>query len=91
MKLTRWDVVDHLQTDEDIVYFMEAVLDDGPAEHIANSLVNIARAKGLFATDGRIPRGESLLEKAIEDAYRRNPDGAPKVWDLSPPVPESAD
>ena len=91
MKLTRWDVVDHLQTDEDIVYFMEAVLDDGPAEHIANSLVNIARAKGLFATDGRIPRGESLLEKAIEDAYRRNPDDALKVWDLSPPVPESAD
>ena len=91
IKLRKWDVVNYLQTDEDIVYFMEAVLEDGPPEHIANSLVNIARAKGLFATDGRIPRGESLLEKAIENAYHRNPDGAPKEWTLHPPVPESAD
>ena len=91
IKLRRWDVVNYLQTDEDIVYFLEAVLEDGPAEHIANSLVNIARAKGLFNTNGETPRGESLLEKAIEDSYRRNPDGAPKEWTLRPPVAESAD
>ena len=91
IKLRRWDVVNYLQTDEDIVYFLEAVLEDGPAEHIANSLVNIARAKGLFNTNGETPRGESLLEKAIEDSYRRNPDGASKEWTLRPPVAESAD
>ena len=91
MKLTRWDVVDHLENDERIVGYMEAVLEDGMPELIASALVDIARAKGLFNTNGDTPRGESLLEKAIEDSYRRNPDGASKEWTLLPPVAESAD
>ena len=91
VKLRRWDVVNYLENDERIVGYLEAVLEDGPAEHIANSLVDIARAKGLFNTNGETPRGESLLEKAIEDSYRRNPDGASKEWILRPPVAESAD
>lgn len=91
IKLRRWDVIDHWESDEDIVGYMEAVLEDGLPELIAAALVDIARAKGLFATDGRVPRGENLLEKAIENSYRRNPDGASKVWTLRPPVPESAD
>lgn len=91
IKLRRWDVIDHWESDEDIVGYMEAVLEDGLPELIAAALVDIARAKGLFATDGQVPRGENLLEKAIENSYRRNPDGTPKVWTLRPPVPESAD
>jgi probable addiction module antidote protein len=88
MKLTRWDVIDHWETDEDIVAYLQVVLEDGLPELVAAALVDIARAKGLFATDGRVPRGKSLLEKAIENSYLRNPDGKPKVWTLHPPVPE---
>ena len=91
IKPTRWDVVDHWESDEDISTYLQVVLEDGMPELIAAALVDIARAKGLFATDGRLPRGESLLEKAIENSYSRNPDGSPKVWTPHPPVPESAD
>ena len=91
VKIRKWDVINYLEDDERIVGYLEAVLEDGPAEHIANALVDIARAKGLFNTNGETPRGEGLLEKAIEDSYRRNPDGASKEWILQPPVAESAD
>ena len=91
VKLTRWDLVDNWKTDDDIVGYLQVVLEDGLPELIAASLVDIARAKGLFATDGRIPRGESLLEKAIENSYLRNPDGKPKVWTLQSPVANGAE
>ena len=63
MKLTRWDVVDHLENDERIVGYLEAVLEDGPADHIANALVNIARAKGLFNTNGETLAGRACWKR----------------------------
>ena len=91
LKLTRWDLIDHWENDEDIISYLQVVLEEGLPEMIAATLVDIARAKGLFATSGPKSYGESYLEKAIEDSYRRNLDGLPKVWTLNPPVPESAD
>ena len=89
-KLTRWDVIDHWENDEDIVMYLQVVLEDGLPELIAAALVDIARAKGLFNTN-ETPRGGSYLEKAIENSYYRNPDGPPKFVALRTPVPESAD
>ena len=88
-KLTRWDVIDHWENDEDIVMYLQVVLEDGLPELIAAALVDIARAKALFNTD-KAPRGESYLEKAIENSYHRNPDGPPKFGILPAPVSESA-
>ena len=90
-KLRRWDVIDNWESDEDIIGYLEVVLEDGLPELIAAALVDIARAKGLFNTSGETPRGESLLEKAIEDSYHRNSDGASKEWIRLPSVAESAD
>ena len=72
IKLRKWDVVNYLETDERMVGYMEAVLEDGWPPLIASALVDIARAKGLLDTSGETPRGESLLEKAIEESYRRH-------------------
>ena len=91
IKLTRWDLVDHWESDEDIISYLQVVLEDGLAEMIAATLVDIARAKGLFAASDPKSHGESYLEKAIQHSYRRNLDGLPKVWTLNPTVPESAD
>ena len=61
IKLTRWDVVDHWESDEDISTYLQVVLEDGMPELIAAALVDIARAKGLFATDGRFaPRRKPI-------------------------------
>lgn len=47
LETTKWDVVDHLKTDEDIVYFLEAVFEDGDPALITAALGDVARAKGM--------------------------------------------
>jgi probable addiction module antidote protein len=42
-----WDAADHLDSDETILGYLEAVLEDGDLELIAAALDNVARAKGL--------------------------------------------
>ena len=87
--LRRWDTVNYLKTDEEITLYLEAVLEDCSPELLAAALVDIARAKGLFVSDGSIPKGESYLEKAIESTYQRNPDGTPQTPIIPTPVSQS--
>ena len=47
IETSKWDVVDHLKTDEDIAYFLEAVFEDGDPALITAALGEIARAKGM--------------------------------------------
>ncbi len=53
VKTFPWDVVDHLQTDEDQLSYLEAVLEgvveEGGPEFVAVALVDIARARGLLS------------------------------------------
>ena len=45
-----WDPVEHLKTQEEIVAYLEAALEDGDCKIIAAALENIARAKGMNPT-----------------------------------------
>lgn len=72
MRLTKWDSIDHWETDEDIVCALQIALEDELPELTASVLVDIARAKGLLDTGGETSSGENLLEKAIETSYRRH-------------------
>ena len=62
-----WDVVDHLQTDEDQVAYLEAVLEgvveEGGPEFVALALVDIARARGILG-----PLEEALRRYATASA-----------------------
>ena len=62
-----WDVVDHLQTDEDQVAYLEAVLEgvveEGGPEFVALALVDIARARGILG-----PLEEELRRYATASA-----------------------
>ena len=70
--LTRWDIINHWETDEDIIAHLRVTLEDGLPELVALTLVDMARAKGLLDTGGESPKGESSLEKAIESSYERH-------------------
>lgn len=48
IKTLPWDVIDHWETDEDILSFLEVVLEDPDPDLIALALVDIARAKGVL-------------------------------------------
>lgn len=46
-KLSRWDVVEHLQTEEDMIGYFDACLAENDAALIAAALGDIARARGM--------------------------------------------
>ncbi|RYE87145.1 MAG: putative addiction module antidote protein [Hyphomicrobiales bacterium] len=47
LETTKWDVVDYLESDEDIAHFLEAAFDDGDPAVITAALGAVARAKGM--------------------------------------------
>ncbi|MDV7210131.1 helix-turn-helix domain-containing transcriptional regulator [Azotobacter beijerinckii] len=49
IRLTRWDIIDHLKTEEDIALFLEVCLEEAgdDAEFIAKAHDSIARARAI--------------------------------------------
>jgi probable addiction module antidote protein len=49
LKLSRWDVVDHLKTDKDMALYLDACVeeDEGDGRLIRAALGDIARARGM--------------------------------------------
>ena len=58
IKLSKWDVVDYLKTDEDMALYLEACLEGGDPTLIVAALGDIARARGMaqLARDTGISR-----------------------------------
>ena len=58
VKLSKWDVVEYLKTEEDMVLYFEACLEEGDPTLITAALGDIARAKGMsqLARDTGISR-----------------------------------
>ena len=68
-----WDAADHLESDKDIVAYLEAAFEDGDPAVIAAALGDIARARGMtkVATDAGL--GRESLYKAL------SPTGNPEL------------
>lgn len=68
---SRWDVVDHLETEEDIAAYFEACLEEGGDDpsFIAAALGDIARARGMtqLAKDTGLTR-EGLYKALSADS-----------------------
>ena len=67
-----WDAVDYLETEEDIVAYLEGALDEGDPALIAAALGDIARAKGMTTVAADAGLGRESLYKAL------SPDGNPE-------------
>ena len=67
-----WDVVDHLDTEDDMVAYLEAALEDGDAQLVAAVLGDIARAKGMTQVAQGAGLGRESLYKAL------SPEGNPE-------------
>ncbi len=65
IKTTRWDAAEHLNTDEEIIAYLEAVLEDGDPALIAAALGDIARAKGMSKIAKKAGLGRESLYKAL--------------------------
>ncbi len=47
LKLTPFDPADHIETEEDILYYLEAAMEGNDPKHIASALGDVARSKGM--------------------------------------------
>lgn len=60
-----WDVVDHLKTEEDMIAYLDAALEDGDPSLIVAALGDIARAKGMTQVAREAGLGRESLYKAL--------------------------
>jgi probable addiction module antidote protein len=65
---TRWDPADHLKTEEDMVAYLEAALEEADPALIAAALGDIARAKGMTQVAKDAGLGRESLYKALSPA-----------------------
>ena len=67
IKLKKWDSAEHLKTDEDMVLYLEACLEEAgdAAAFISKALGNIARAKGMTQLAKETGLGRESLCKAL--------------------------
>ena len=72
IKTRSWDVVEHLETEEDITAYLEAVLDDGDPTLVSAALGDIARARGMTEIAREAGLGRESLYKAL------SPEGNPE-------------
>ncbi|TCV72809.1 putative addiction module antidote protein [Neorhizobium sp. R1-B] len=63
----KWDIVEHLNSDERIALFLEAVFEDGDPAVIAAAIGDVARARGMsqVAKDAGLSR-ENLYRALSE-------------------------
>ena len=70
IKLKKWDVVDHLKTEEEVVLYLEACFEEDPGDGslIRAALGDIARARGMaqLARDTGMSR-EGLYKALSKD------------------------
>ncbi len=66
-KLKKWDVVDHLESDEDMALYLDACLEEDPGDGslIRAALGDIARAKGMSELARKTGLAREGLYKAL--------------------------
>lgn len=65
-------MVEHLETEEDITAYLEAVIDDGDPALVSAALGDIARARGMTEIAREAGLGRESLYKAL------SPEGNPE-------------
>jgi probable addiction module antidote protein len=72
-KTRPWDAAEYLETEEDMVAYLEAALEESDASLVAAALGDIARAKGMTAIARETGLGRESLYKAL------SPEGNPEL------------
>lgn len=62
---SRWDIAEHLESEEDMAKYLEAALEENDPTLIAAALGDIARAKGMSQIAKQAGLGRESLYKAL--------------------------
>ncbi|BEV01089.1 addiction module antidote protein [Novosphingobium olei] len=77
MELRPFDPANYLETEEDVLYYLEAAMEGNDPRHIAAALGNIARSKGMTEMSRKTGLGRQALYKALSE------DGNPTLETLT--------
>ena len=67
IKVRPFDPAEHLQTEEDILYYLEAAMEGNDPKHIASALGDVARSKGMSEIARKAKVGRQALYNALSD------------------------
>lgn len=73
VKLRPYDSAEYLETEEDVVNYLEAIFEDGDPALIAHGLGVVARAKGMSKVAEKTGLGRESLYKSLSQ------DGNPEL------------
>ena len=82
VRTRRWDPARYLKTEQDIVTYLEAALEDGEPSLIAAALGDVARARGMTQLARKTGLGRESLYKALSpegNTSRNRPFVRPRV------------
>jgi probable addiction module antidote protein len=61
------DPAKYLETEDDILFYLDAAMDGGDARHIARALGDVARSKGMTEISKRTGVGRQALYTALSE------------------------
>lgn len=67
LKVLPFDPAEHLQTEEDILYYLEAAMEENDPKHIASALGDVARSKGMSEIARKAKVGRQALYSALSE------------------------
>jgi probable addiction module antidote protein len=67
MELRPFDPANYLETEEDILYFLEAAMEGNDPKHIASALGDVARSKGMTEVAKKAGLGRQALYNALSE------------------------
>lgn len=67
LKVYPFDPAEHLETEEDILYYLEAAMEGNDPKHIASALGDVARSKGMTEIAKKAGLGRQALYSALSE------------------------
>jgi len=67
LKVFPFDPARHLETEEDILYYLEAAMEGNDPKHIASALGDVARSKGMTDIARKTGLGRQALYSALSE------------------------
>jgi probable addiction module antidote protein len=67
VKLLPYDSADLIETEEDVLYYLEAAMEGNDPKHIANALGVVARSKGMTEIARKTGLGRQALYTALSE------------------------
>lgn len=63
----KWDVAEHLKTEEDILAYLDAVMEEGDVAFLCKALGDVARSHGMTEIARKTGMSRESLYKALSD------------------------